>query len=144
MKRKMKNLKETLASTKKVEQNVRTKRGKKSKSVGNSILGVLGTNYGIYMSSYHRGDMEGPSIRKLMRQGREVFQSVVEHILSMERSKKIELTEDEIRDSCATFANSFVLLDGAIFLVNTKREVNEILLQDFLTAGILSVRYRCA
>ena len=122
LQKKVTNLRQTFNATKKVESEIRGMRGKKEKAIRNSILDRLGSLYGITMSSYHGGDMEGPSIRKLMAKGRDVFQNILTFLTTtVERSENFKATDDEIRTTCNDFGEILVLLDGAISMVNTKR-----------------------
>ena len=83
----MKHLKQTFISTKKVELDIRAKDRKKEKSIRKSILDILATTYGIHTSSYHGGDMEGPSIRKFETKGRKAFKNIAKYLLSINQSE---------------------------------------------------------
>jgi hypothetical protein len=74
----LKGRKVAFAEAKKVETDVRSKRGRKDKSARQGVLDVLHSKYSVEMSKYHGGDMEGPSVRKLKASGVDAFGSIAE------------------------------------------------------------------
>ena len=67
--------------------------------------------------------MEGPSIRRMMANGVELFSQIAELIKStMEQSNTHPtITHKEIDDHCSSFGRLSVLLDGVFSKINTKR-----------------------
>jgi hypothetical protein len=120
----LKGRKVALAEAKKVETDVRSKRGRKDKSVRQGVLDVLQSKYKVEMSKYHGGDMEGPSVRKLMASGVDAFGSIAEY-LKMERTDSntdsFHAKDDEIDTTCNDHGTLYVMLDGVFSLLNTKR-----------------------
>ena len=121
IKKKTKKLCESYHSLKKNETAIQGERGKRNKPICQGILDLMSSTYGIQMSSYHGGEMEGPSTRLLMTKGREVFHSIAMYLLDCDKSQDCKATDNEITTTCADFANTYVLLDGAISLLNTGR-----------------------
>jgi hypothetical protein len=71
------------------ETAVRAKRGKKDKSISNSIQSKVLDPKGCFVSSYHEGDMEGVALWIMMAQGRTIFSEIEAHIKA-----KIEVEKD--------------------------------------------------
>jgi hypothetical protein len=68
-----KYLRKQCLATNTAETAVRSKRGKKDKSIANLIQSEVLDPKGCFVSSYHGGDMEGVALRIMMAQGRKIF-----------------------------------------------------------------------
>ena len=104
-----------------MEAIVRCRRGKEEKSIRQGILDLMSSNYNIKMSSYHGGEIEGPSVRKVMYLGPEVFTSIYQYFQSSNLSTDLPATENEIITTCNNIGTIYGLLDGSIAILNTKR-----------------------
>jgi hypothetical protein len=74
------DLRKQCLATNAVETAIRAKRGKKDKSIANSIQSEVLDPKGCFVSSYHGGDMEGVALRIMMAQGRNIFAEIEAHI----------------------------------------------------------------
>jgi hypothetical protein len=83
----------------------------------------------VTVSSYHGGDMEGNSVRCLMRQGTEIFEEVATFvkgwlIITTVDDDDIEegnISNDEVDSVCQAFARILVLLDEIFSMPMTPR-----------------------
>ena len=73
------------------------------------------------MSSYHGGEMEGPSVRRLMCNGKEVFSAIETFLLDTNISENFLVSHSDIHSCCHDYGSIFLLLDSAISLLNTRR-----------------------
>jgi hypothetical protein len=67
-------------ATNTAETAIRAKRGKKDKSIANSIQSEVLDPKGCFVSSYHGGDMEGVALQIMMAQGRNICTEIEAHI----------------------------------------------------------------
>ena len=113
------------------ERQVRSQRGKKDKPLREEIIHLLWTVHNISMSSYHGGDMEGPSCRRLTGDGERIFDNIAECIKNSNKkllesgdeqiSKKIVVGDDEIERRCQAYGRALLLLDSSMSKLNTPR-----------------------
>jgi hypothetical protein len=116
------------------ETEVRKKRGQGEKPLRRGIEETIFGDYNVSMSSYHGGDMEGPSARRLMGDGEKIFPNIAEYIKHHLREQEdplddsavdlvpLQIAEDsEIDAVCKDHGILFVLLDAIFSLLNTPR-----------------------
>jgi hypothetical protein len=100
----------------KAERELRLKRGKMEKPFRIYVEMDIFPKYKIYMSSYHGGNMEGPAVRRLMIDAKEVFEEIgnfVKGSLGAEEQRSKEIAGDvEIDQVCGKTASLFLLLDS--------------------------------
>ena len=101
------------------EAECRKKRGHKERSIHERIEKEIFVKYHVKFSSYHGGDMEGPSIRGLMANGDDLFHDIAE-LVKVNKSNE-DVTNEEIDELCGSFGRMALLLDGIFSKVNTKR-----------------------
>ena len=105
------------------EKTVRGKRGRKEKSIRQMILPMF-ENCNTQMSSYHGGDMEGPSIRRLMQKGTDVFGDIATEIIAEKNnfeSASMIAPDNKIELACQDHGTLCVLLDKVFSLSHTKK-----------------------
>jgi hypothetical protein len=100
----------------KAERELRLKRGKMEKPFRVYVEMDIFPKYKVYMSSYHGGNMEGPAVRRLMIDAKEVFEEIgnfVKESLGAEEQRSKEIAGDlEIDQVCGKTASLFLLLDS--------------------------------
>ena len=117
------------------ETEIRKKRGRGEKPLRRGIEDTIFADYNVSMSSYHGGDMEGPSARRLMGDGEKIFPNIAEYIKNHIREERdsqedsaavdsipMQIAEDDEIDAvCKDHGILFVLLDAIFSLLNTPR-----------------------
>ena len=114
------DLRKQCLATNAAETAIRAKRGKKDKSIANSIQSEVLDPKGCFVSSYHGSDMEGVALRIMMAQGRNIFAEIKAHIKAkidvekdLEEEKKIlDVNIPELVRHCDAHGTMFQLLDG--------------------------------
>jgi hypothetical protein len=125
--KKVKELRKAHTDAKKMEGEVRKARGRKEKALRNGLEQYVLTDYFVVVSSYHGGDMEGNSIRRLMGRGTDIFGEVSTFIkgwliLGAEESDTEPIiSDDEVDEVCQAFGKILVLLDEIFACMNTER-----------------------
>jgi hypothetical protein len=122
-------LKKAYSAAKAEETAVRARRGRKEKSLANSIQSEVLDPLGCKVSSYHGGDMEGEAIRILMSKGREIFAAIEAHVKAKieaekdltDKEKTLDVDVPELEQHCEARGTMFQLLDGIFSLLLTKR-----------------------
>ena len=114
------------------EKELRKNRGRKEKILRVSILEDVFKTFNVIPSSYHGGDMEGPSIRRAMENGIDMFEAVAKHI--RERVVRVDdlntAPDSEIEQVCKDYGELLILMDGIFSDYNTPRgSVNEEVIQ---------------
>jgi hypothetical protein len=118
-----KYLRKQCLATNTAETAVRSKRGKKDKSIANSIQSEVLDPKGCFVSSYHWGDMEGVALRIMMAQGRKIFSEIEAHVKAKievekdfeEDKKTFEVNIPELGRHCEAHGTMFQLLDNIFF-----------------------------
>ena len=118
MKSKVQRLRETASVAKKMENEVRKKRGRTEKTLFNSLESEVLNPEKVLFSHYHGGDMEGESIRRLMNRGVAILNKCADHIVE-KRGDAVDAVE--VRDVSTHHGQMFQLLDGIVSFLNMKR-----------------------
>ena len=122
-------LREAFMATKKIETNVRKARGRREKALRNGLEQHIFKDFFVTVSSYHGGDMEGNSVRRLMGQGTAIFEEVATFVkgwLIITAIEDDEIDDENIPDAvvdsvCEAFARILVLLDQIFSTLKTPR-----------------------
>jgi hypothetical protein len=104
--------------------------GRREKALRNAIEQHIFKDYFVTVSSYHDGDMEGNSMRRLMRQGTEILEEVATFVkgwliiatVEDEDMEEDNISDDEVDSVCQAFARILVLLDKIFSMLMTPRE----------------------
>jgi hypothetical protein len=127
------------------EGETRKKRGHSEKCVRTAIESEIFPLWLIKFSAYHGGDMEGPSVRRMMENGKELFAAIgvllKEKYAANNPDNDMETINEEIDEVCSAFGRLNVLLDGIFSKINTKRgQVTDDLIEDLEEQLLVTMR----
>jgi hypothetical protein len=123
----VKQLRAAFVATKKIETDVRKANGQREKALRNGIEQHVLKDFFVTVSSYHGGDMESNSVRRLMGQETDIFEEVATFvkgwlIITTVEDDDIEegnISDDEVDSVCQAFARILVLLDEIFSMLMT-------------------------
>ena len=113
------------------ERELRKKRGKMEKPLHVAIEMDIFPKYNINCSNYHGGAMEGPSIRRLMMKGQEVFDDISSFLkssMAQEVSRDDMAADEEIENVCKNMGLTYSLLDACfsfVYRIKNRRATEE-------------------
>mgnify|MGYP000582880178 CR=1 FL=1 len=129
LKKNVKNLRTALQSAKNMEAAVRKERGRAEKSLRNAIESDVLKKYLVLICSYHGGDIEGNSCRRLMRNGVYIFEDIASFIKEWIRGGSSQVTSEEIDEVCTAHGRLLMQMDMIFSIMHTRRGgVTELLL----------------
>lgn len=134
----LKAAKQACTEAERKEAELRKLMGKKEKSVRHHIEHEIFPKFNVEFSKYHGGDMEGPSIRRVMQNGTKLFGEIETYLIEViaERAGDaerlsaasndptktiVELTAEQVRTACQDHGRCALLLDSVFSKFNTKR-----------------------
>jgi len=101
---------------------------------------ILKIKCGIKLQAYHGGTMTGKDIQKVMENASEICSLFANILMANKRPDSKFDTAEKINHLCTSFANAFVLWDGAFSFASTISPSQDDIVQytRFATAAVFS------
>ena len=136
-------LKNARAYLKKIKEEItlfKSTRKRSGDGIESEIFKILKVQYGIKLQAYHGGTMTGKDIQKVMSNATQMFATFAAILKANKRLDSKFDTEKNIDYLCHSFANCFVVWDGAFSFENKISPSHDDVIQyrRFVTAAVLS------